>query len=248
MADSENPAEVKKLREDTHRGFYPPLFHERCAGHYDGNILNISSLNYIEMETLKKLENIHEPDVRTHAFVKLDFKTGSFSQFTIEDYLRRAESISLHSGVPEDIRSHFETARNLIIYSWFFYPFNMSAQLAAFTTVEFALRIRFNDRETPFKFLLKKAVKDGLIKDEGFTLPVKRAQAIRENNRALPEMLRVPEPTLTSNYSEILSENIPFLRNQLAHGTTELHENGAKHVRISAELINQLFPAPPKKN
>ena len=66
------------------------------------------------METLKNLENIPEPDVRTHAFVKIDFKIGSFSHLTMEDFHRRAESISLHSGVPEDIRSHFETARNYV--------------------------------------------------------------------------------------------------------------------------------------
>ena len=54
----------------------------------------------------------------------------------------------------------------------------------------------------------------------------------------------VPEPTLIREYSDALSENIPLLRNELAHGTPMLHEQGALHVRICAELINQLY-APP---
>jgi len=196
------------------------------------------------MESLKLFSEITEPDERSFSFVKLNFQTGSFSRFTLGDFHHRAESIVLHAGVPENIRSHFETARNLIIYSWFYYPFNVTAQLTAYTTVEFALRTRFNDRETPFKHLLKKAVHEGLVTDKGFSIPQKRAEAVRQNNTVVPEDFQMPEPSLMSEYSANLAKCIPFLRNQLAHGTNMLHEQGAKHVRICAELINQLFPLP----
>ncbi len=196
------------------------------------------------MESIKPFLEITEPDERSHAFVKMDRQTGSFSHFTLEDFHRRAASIKLHAGVPESIRNHFETARNLIIYSWFYYPFNVTAQLTAYTSVEFALRVAFNDRKTSFKHLLNKAVETGLITDKGFSIPQNKAKGTRENNQTMPVQFQVLEPTLTRDYSDALVKAIPYLRNQLAHGTIMLHERGAQHVRICAELINQLFPNP----
>jgi hypothetical protein len=93
------------------------------------------------MESLKELNEITEPDPRQRFFVKLT-NSGARPQ-TLEDFHRDAESLRLHAGVPNEIRSHFETARNLIIYSWFFYPFNVTAQLSAYISIEFALRTRF---------------------------------------------------------------------------------------------------------
>jgi len=196
------------------------------------------------MESLKPLMEVNEPDVRQKYFVALDLTDGTTRPFTLEDFHRHAASIELHAGVPEKIRSHFETARNLILYSWFFYPFNVTAELAAYTTVEFALRTKLNDRKSPYKALLKQAVDGGLIKDQGFSVPVRKATAIREHNEGLPADFQIPEPTLLRDYADTLAHTIPYLRNQLAHGTTMLHNHGASTVRICAELINQLFPLP----
>src|SRR6266446_1007194 len=111
------------------------------------------------MESLKKLDEICQPDVRQNAFSVLDSKyPGIFRKRTVEDFHRAAESIELHDGVPEEIRNHFQTARNLIIYSWFYYPFNITAELCAYTSVEYALRLRIGDRKTPFAKLLETAV------------------------------------------------------------------------------------------
>lgn len=195
------------------------------------------------MEKLKTLSEVTEPDVRQQYFVTLDLTTGTTRAFVLEDFHRRAASIELHANVPEKIRSHFETARNLLLYSWFYYPFNVTAELSAYTTVEFALRIKFNDKKSPFKRLLKKAVDSGLVTDKGFSIPTGRAASLREYNERRPAELRIPEPALLRNYSDTLATTIPFLRNELAHGTTMLHNHGAVSVSICAELINQLFKA-----
>ena len=196
------------------------------------------------MESLKPLAEITESDVRHKVVVTMDALGGIFRTPTLEGFHRRAASIELHPGVPEAIRSHFETARNLILYSWFYYPFNVTAQLTAYTTVEYALRTKFNDRKTPLAKLLKQAVDSGLIRDQGFSVPVRKAAAIRESNEGLPPEFQYPEPPLIREYSDVLTQTIPFLRNELAHGTTMLHNYGAFTVRICAELINQLFPNP----
>src|SRR6266849_1187329 len=118
------------------------------------------------MESLKTLVEICQKDPRQDFFTALDANhPGFFRKRTLEDFHRAAESIRLHEGVPEEIRNHFQTARNLIIYSWFYYPFNVTAQLCAYTSAEFALRARSKDRKTPFAVLLKKAVDDAWISD-----------------------------------------------------------------------------------
>ena len=197
------------------------------------------------MEHLKKLGEVCQMDVRQGFFTIMDPKhPGIFRKRGLEDFHHAAESIRLHAGVPESIRDHFQTARNLIIYSWFYYPFNISAQLSAYTSVEFALRTKTNDRKTKFAVLLKRAVDNGWISDRGVSIARRRKQAIRRMNQGMPPDFQTPEPPMVREYSDTLAKVIPSLRNSLAHGTTMLHEQGALHVRICAELINQLFSSP----
>jgi hypothetical protein len=202
------------------------------------------------MESLKKLAQICQKDIRQDAIEVMDpTNSGVFRKLTLEDFHRAAESIQLHAGVPEEIRSHFETARNLIVYSWFYYPFNVTAQLTAYTTVEYALRLRSGDRKTSFKHLLKKAVNARWISDAGFSIARRKAEYTREQNERLLSIIRTQEPSLVQKYSDALvreysdglAESIPFLRNELAHGTSMLHEQGEIEVRICSEIINQLF-------
>jgi len=122
------------------------------------------------MEELKKLEEILEPDERQKHFAVINWETGEHRPLTIEDIHQSAASIKLHDGVPEEIRSHFATAQNLLVYSWFFYPFNVTAEFLAFVTLEHALRKRFNPKkQTSFRDLVRRAVREGLVRDEGFS-------------------------------------------------------------------------------
>ena|SRR2546425_496981 len=75
-------------------------------------------------------------------------------------------------GVPRVIRVHFETARNLLLYSWFVYPFQQVAEMHAFASVEYALRMRsglpVGQRGETLGRLLNRAVKEGWVRHEGF--------------------------------------------------------------------------------
>jgi hypothetical protein len=96
----------------------------------------------VYMESLKKFDEICEPDVRQKCFVIIDPDRAGTRPQMLKDFYDYAESIQLHEGIPEEVRNHFQTARNLIIYSWFYYPFNVTAQICAYTSLEFALRIK----------------------------------------------------------------------------------------------------------
>lgn len=189
------------------------------------------------MEMLKPLSELKEPDSRQKLFVKLlpDDSGSSFRPRTIENNYADAEEIYLSKVVPEEIKSHFATAVNLVAYSWFYYPFNTTAQLMSYVTVEKSLRYIFNnDEKTPFKALLSRAVENGLINERGFS-----HRQVEENpNPYLGVELAVPD---AMDYAEALKEILPYIRNQIAHGETNLHPHGYIAVKISAEIINQLF-------
>lgn len=194
----------------------------------------------IDVEELKKASEIVEPDERQHLFRVSDPISGFSRPITVADLHSVAESLVLHDGVPEDVRSHFAAVKNLIVYSWFYYPFNATAQFLSYVTVEFALRKRLKAKpEEGFKSLLRRAVRDKLISDEGFP----HVQPRREESIRIAHELGLPAPTVGS-YVETLIDVLPELRNQLAHGAHIVHPNGATHARIAVEFINQLFVRP----
>lgn len=196
------------------------------------------------MEELKKFEEICEPDERQKHFAIINESRDEIRPLTLRDLYDAADSIKLHNDVPEDIRSHFETARNLLVYSWFYYPFNVVAQLQAFASAEYALRIKANvnpvstKRPPGFKMLLKKAADEGWIADAGFSL------SLDWKLQGMAKILSATTQKSINTYSEALAETLPYLRNTLAHGDNMLHNQGVEFLVICAEIINQLFQPP----
>jgi hypothetical protein len=199
------------------------------------------------MESLKEFQEICQPDVRQKCFARIDPNCpGGPSPITLKDFYDDAESIQLHEGVPEEVRNHFQTARNLIVYSWFYYPLNVTAELCAYTSVEYAVRIKTGDTtgRLPFKELLEVAVAENWMRDEGFSHVKGKYESLREFNETLPPEYQHPQSQLQQEYCKVLTDSMPKLRNTLAHGSTFLHNGGAFTVRICADLINQLFEKP----
>jgi hypothetical protein len=113
----------------------------------------------------------------------------------------------------------------------------VTAEFLAFVTLEQALRNRFKPKkQTLLKELVKRAVTEGLVCDEGFSHVQDRA----ELDSPFEEGFETSRQQV-KKYMEILAESIPFLRNEFAHGTPMLHPGGAFSVRLCAEFINQLF-------
>lgn len=175
---------------------------------------------------LKALNQVTEPDRRNSYYVveRTDGKVGPLS---LEDLHRWASRMTLRASVPEQVREHFAQAQNLAIYSWFYYPFNVTAQFLAFASVELALRLRLQPKaKTPkFKTMIRQAVRLGLIKDEGFMVAQGR------NYETEPR------------YVDVLIETMPSLRNDLAHGSSMLHNQALSSIQTCADFINQLFTA-----
>jgi hypothetical protein len=192
------------------------------------------------VEELKSFDTLFEPDVRQQFFAVRDHGSQAPRPLQPEDIYGLAEQAALHAGVPEDVRSHFSMAQNLLAHSWFCYPFNVAAELHAYISVEFALKTKYPGQpRASFRDLLDRAVTDGLLKAEGFTYG-------RDPDRQLypPESEPPNEIPPVRDYVADLAEAMRSLRNSLAHGTNVLHMKGGTVVLVCSEVINQLFPRP----
>ena len=176
------------------------------------------------VEEIKSFEKLLDADERWAYFATVNRETGEKAPYSLRDRYRSIEGAELLSSVPEEVRSEFNIARMLCVYAWLYYPFHSMAELKAFATVELALRLRFpQTRANGLKRLLTRAVKEGVLKDRGFSNVEVDQQDPQRYSRMLPDL-------------------IPDLRNALAHGEVQLHPGSAFTVNNCSEIINQLFP------
>lgn len=172
------------------------------------------------MEELKKLDELMKID-ETHRL--MGCLTGRFPN--LELHPKIISAIALHDTVPEEIRGQFNVARNMALHQYFFYALAPEIQLKTYTIIEFALRLKANSaRKLMLGALLEKAAKNGWIVDAGF----------RHIQNPLPE----------NPYCTGLIKILPTLRNEAAHGSSNLTPDNIGHLEKCADLVNQLFPLP----
>lgn len=203
------------------------------------------------------LADVSEPDPRWRGLVRID--THPPRPATLTERHAALSELTLCDAVPDELTVQFDTARNLLLYSWHVYRFIPVAELQAYRTVEMALRLRFaigpateskrhkQKRKQPPKLseLLNRAVSEGLLRDEGF----RQHRRIREWQQFYKEEMQaagldgdpIEVRTDLQTYVKALTDTIPTLRNDLAHGSCTLHAGGLLTVEICCDLINQLF-------
>ena len=208
-------------------------------------------------EFLKPLECIDQPDPRNKLF----------SGYELENHHKSISCYILKETVPEDIIIQFETIKNLYLYSWFVYRFYPVTELHAFTCLELALKSRYreefkyigNDVEkSGLKKLLKHAIEQGHIKNEGFQVwresTQRRARFRHEiemmkemEDKGLTEMIvndsefEIQDVDRNIDYIKVLQETLPTIRNHYAHGSKTLHNQVLGTIQIVSEIINQIY-------
>lgn len=174
------------------------------------------------MEKYKSLEEITLMDER-HGLMDA-VRGGETSLEAIHSYVA---TIELDSSVPEFVKSQFDIARNMSLYTYFCYSLAPEVHMKSYSVMELAIREYFGkDEKTNLKTLVKRAVDLGIITDKGF-----RHVADDSNNK----------------YSKVFADSFPKLRNNSAHGTTMLVPDCIGHLEKCADFINQLFLCKSKK-
>jgi len=221
-------------------------------------------------ERLRPPEYFGEPDPRSTMFVRVDRTNGTYRVVDLRDHHDEISFYALHAGVPQEIVLHFETARNVYLYAWFVYRFYPVAESQCLASLELALRERLKEeirtgkikgRRPTLRPLLTYAVEHGLVRNEGFSAWQNRGLT-RSRHRVEMEKLREasakglseftwdePDIQITAedldwDYVKMLPDLLPMVRNDYAHGSTELHNWALRSFQIVSEFINQLYPSP----
>ena len=214
---------------------------------------------------LRTPETVCKPDIRS--------PTTSFltdQPITIEYQHSAVAVISLHKGVPDDIRVQLETTKNLYLYAWFVYRFYPVVELHAYTCLELALRERFepdifssrtkkNKAKPSLNELLTYAVENGYLRNENFSVWQHHTE-MRARQRTETEIWEeaqragLNEVTYDDTQYEIkdvdrdhdylgpVLKTIPGTRNHYAHGSKSLHSQVLGTIKLVAEIINQIYP------
>lgn len=200
---------------------------------------------------------------------------GTFSPVTLDDRYHAICEFVLNESVSHDVRVHFETAKNLYLYSWFVYRFFPVAEKHVLATLEFALRQRLAllhpDRYGPdvewvpgMSKMLKQARDDKLISNHGMRAYHRHAmrqardrvsdeasRQLRERGAEFIEYDPDSAVPVEQDYSwdalETYLETLPKIRNRYAHGSSNLHATVLGTFEIVTDLVNQLFPLPEPK-
>jgi hypothetical protein len=184
------------------------------------------------MESVICPSKIHDIDERARIF-----------GWSPDERSQLMQSVEISDSVPEHVHRLLVTSKNLIIFSCYYYPFNVTAVQTAFAALEMAIRLRAEAEQLPvrlkgLKDAMDLAVRLSWISDDGLPVPnVPRAIHIASDGEVEEEEAGPLKP-----YVEVLAEFMPKIRNQLAHGSGFMSNHGASNVLMIGSLINQLFP------
>lgn len=206
-------------------------------------------------DPLKSLAEVTCPDSRRAYFV-----------YGLEDNHRHLASMTLHEGVPLNVRQLFETAKNVSLYSWYVYRFHQVAEMVGFQALEFALRLKAEsyglkkaprNRRWTLGSLLAHAKENQWLATSAYPyyrkIAFRRAQqnVVFELSKKYDSFV-IPEPTLEQialaeskmDVPGQLEQTLPFIRNDLAHGSSTLSPSSVGTLQLIFETINQLFLEP----
>jgi len=200
-----------------------------------------------DMETLKPLPEVLQPDPRNSVFVRLD----TLEPLTIDEHHAEISAVVLHTQVPEDVRSYFATIQNVCLYAWFAYDMYTVVDFLCLTAVEMALRERLPYSGTGadkrgLQNLLDQAVNKKLVREKAFShvriMRQNLARYIRFRRATGSKLPRSAMPK--TNYAAVLRGTIPWLRNHYAHPrrhTILFPGEALSQLQLTSEFINSLF-------
>lgn len=196
------------------------------------------------MEQLKSITDLDKPDPRSAGFAVWD--GSGFRDKELIDHYKLVEEITLLDRVPELIRDHFQTARNLLVYAWFVYRFIPVAELHASSSLELALKLKLEEKRGGLGRLIRRAIDEGLVRNEGFSAfrqRLENKERERERLIALSEALgrRMLFSEDLPDYLAHVAKSVPFVRNVYAHGSNSIAPGGYLKLSICADFINQLY-------
>ncbi len=170
---------------------------------------------------LKPLAEILQADPRFASDMMLS--EGEWRPVRFEDHYALVQATELHRGIPDEVQETFDRARNVVLFAWFCYGLLVVAEMQAFSALELGLKLRLRA--------------DGWNKkSRGLVYLIAEARLRR---------LMPPASEASFGISDEM-DALGHLRNDLAHGTGNLH-TPAMTLRVLEEcatFVNQIYRQP----
>ena len=169
------------------------------------------------MEELKSLEELTQMDEKHWLMGAVSGSTPSLKG--MHEFL---SSEILCNEAPNEIKDQFNVAKNMALYSYYFYALAPEVHLKTYTLIEYALRIKANsNKRLMLKALIELAIKEKWIDDSGFR--------------------HINDPSPSNEWCREMIKVVPSMRNSQAHGSNMLQGDCLHHISVCADFINQLF-------
>ncbi|GGO74651.1 hypothetical protein [Bowmanella pacifica] len=170
------------------------------------------------MEQLKSLEELTKMDEKHRLLGAVCGSVPSLEK--MHDLLSQEH---LNREVPDEVKGQFNVARNMALYSYYFYALAPEVHLKTYTVIEHALKLKAKpENRMMLGKLLRMALQNGWISDAGFR--------------------HIENPSPDNEWCRAMLKGIPDLRNSQAHGSSMLVGDCIQHIAVCADFINQLFP------
>ncbi|MGR0277736.1 hypothetical protein ACUM5Y_01665 [Marinomonas dokdonensis] len=132
----------------------------------------------------------------------------------------------LNDEVPDEIKGQFNVARNMALFTYYFYALASEVHLKTYTVIEHALRLKINPQSRmSLAKMINHAVAQRWISDAGFR--------------------HLETDELGNEWCKSMVDIIPKMRNSKAHGSTILVPDCLHHICVCTDFLNQLFPSNP---
>jgi hypothetical protein len=165
---------------------------------------------------LKPLKDLGKPDPRYMPGSPVDDVIGQ----RIEDLHALMRPLELLPSIPDDVRWHFDAARNAFVYSWFCYDLVTLAEMHAYGAVENGLRIRA---------------------ERANAHPKRKGMQAYMDNACEHGWLVKPEWDMPG--APNLLDMVVMMRNNIGHGRPQLLQPlSIEGIRLSMEILNKLYP------
>lgn len=174
------------------------------------------------MEELKSLNQLTEMDGKHNLMGAVCGSIPNLKE--MHTYL---STETLNDEVPNEIKGQFNVAKNMALYSYYFYALAPEVHLKTYTIIEYAIKLKAKpEKKLMLKALIKLAVNQGWVTDAGFR--------------------HLNNPSSNNQWCKSMIDVIPNLRNSQAHGSNMLAGDCLHYISSCADFVNQLFPN--KKN
>ena len=170
------------------------------------------------MEELKALHQLSEMDEKHKLMGKV---CGSVPD--LEKMHKYLSMEVLNDEVPNEIKGQFNVAKNMALYTYYFYALAPEVHLKTFTIIEYAIRLKAKPKKKlMLRELIELAVNKGWVNDAGFR--------------------HLDNPSSDNQWCKSMIDVIPDLRNSQAHGSSMLVGDCLHYISSCADFVNQLFP------